>query len=113
MVQNARMLNQKLALALTVTFVLMRFVAGAQQLPLAITTDPAPDSAFPASVEAPDILSHGARLNSVLYLASGGRPHPTVVLLHGFPGNEKNLDLAYAMRRAGWNALIPHYRGAW
>jgi uncharacterized protein len=34
-------------------------------------------------------------------------------LLHGFPGNEKNLDLAYSMRRAGWNVLVPFYRGAW
>jgi uncharacterized protein len=50
---------------------------------------------------------------SVIYIASGARPHPTVLLLHGFPGNEKNLDLAYSMRRAGWNVLVPFYRGAW
>jgi len=35
------------------------------------------------------------------------------VLLHGFPGNEQNLDLAQAIRRAGWNVLTLHYRGAW
>ena len=23
------------------------------------------------------------------------------------------MDLAYAMRRAGWNVLIRHYRGSW
>jgi uncharacterized protein len=40
-------------------------------------------------------------------------PHPTIVLLHGFPGNEQNLDLAQAIRRAGWNVLTLHYRGAW
>jgi pimeloyl-ACP methyl ester carboxylesterase len=34
-------------------------------------------------------------------------------MLHGFPGNEKNLDLAYSIRRAGWNVLVPFYRGAW
>jgi pimeloyl-ACP methyl ester carboxylesterase len=33
--------------------------------------------------------------------------------LHGFPGNEKNLDLAQAMRRAGWNVLYFDYRGSW
>ena len=33
--------------------------------------------------------------------------------MHGFPGNEKNLDLAYSLRRAGWNVLILHYRGSW
>ena len=36
-----------------------------------------------------------------------------MVLLHGFPGNEKNLDLAQDMRAAGWNVLFFHYRGAW
>ncbi|MGB7847465.1 MAG: alpha/beta fold hydrolase [Candidatus Acidiferrum sp.] len=84
-----------------------------QQLPSAITTDPPPDKDFPAAMEAPDILSHGARLNAVFYLASGAGPHPTVLLLHGFPGNEKNLDLAYVLRRAGWNVLFPNYRGSW
>ena len=64
-------------------------------------------------MEAPDIMSHGSRLNAVLFMASGKEPHPTILLMHGFPGNEKNLDLAYAVRRAGWNVLIPHYRGSW
>lgn len=103
----------KLVLLLTAMLFPLASSAFSQRLPSAITTDPAPDKDYPAAMEAPDILSHGARLNCVLYLASGERPHPTVVLLHGFPGNEKNLDLAYAIRRAGWNVLIPHYRGAW
>lgn len=55
----------------------------------------------------------GAGLNAVLYEAQGVGPHPTAIVLHGFPGNEKNQDLAQAMRRAGWNALIFHYRGSW
>jgi acetyl esterase/lipase len=29
------------------------------------------------------------------------------------PGNEKNLDLAQAVRRAGWNAVTFNYRGSW
>lgn len=52
-------------------------------------------------------------MNGVLYLAQGRGPHPTVVFLHGFPGDEKNLDLAQALRRAGFNALVFFYRGAW
>jgi len=36
-----------------------------------------------------------------------------MVLLHGLPGNEQNLDLAQAVRRAGWNVLTLHYRGSW
>ncbi len=65
-------------------------------------------------VEAPiELSSHGKRLNGILYLAAGPGPHPTVVLLHGLPGNERNLDLAHALRRTGWNVAFIHYRGAW
>ena len=39
--------------------------------------------------------------------------HPTIVICHGLPGNEKNLDLAQAVRRAGWNAVTFNYRGSW
>jgi pimeloyl-ACP methyl ester carboxylesterase len=85
----------------------------AQQVPSAIFTDPAPDKEFPADVAAPDVISHGSRLNAVLYLASGRGPHPVVILVPGFPGNEKNLDLAYTLRRTGWNTLIAHFRGSW
>jgi pimeloyl-ACP methyl ester carboxylesterase len=52
-------------------------------------------------------------MNGIVYEAQGPGPHPTVVLLHGFPGNERNLDLAQAIRRAGWNVVFFHYRGAW
>jgi len=50
---------------------------------------------------------------AVSIVPGGAGPHPTFVLLHGFPGNEQNLDLAQAIRRAGWNVLTLHYRGAW
>jgi dienelactone hydrolase len=59
------------------------------------------------------IRSHGARLPALFYGAGGAGPHPTVVLLHGYPGNEKNLDIAQGLRAAGWNVLFFHYRGAW
>jgi len=85
----------------------------AEQVPVAVTSDPTPDPAYPATMAWPDIPSHGAKLYSVIYIASGPGPHPTVLMLHGFPGNEKNLDLAYSIRRAGWNVLVPFYRGAW
>jgi uncharacterized protein len=52
-------------------------------------------------------------LVGVLYLASGGEPKPTVLLLHGCPGIEQNLDLAAALRARGWNVLAFHYRGCW
>jgi dipeptidyl aminopeptidase/acylaminoacyl peptidase len=57
--------------------------------------------------------SDGHRLVGVLYLARGEEPAPTVLLLHGCPGLEKNLDLAVRLREAGWNSLVFHYRGCW
>jgi pimeloyl-ACP methyl ester carboxylesterase len=113
MVQNPWMQTRKIALAVSIFSLLIINSAPGQQLPSAITTDPPPDKAFPAGNEAPEIMSNGVRLNAVLFLASGAGPHPTVLLLHGFPGNEKNLDLAYVLRRGGWNVLFPNYRGSW
>jgi uncharacterized protein len=57
--------------------------------------------------------SGGHRLVGTLYLASGQERKPTVLLLHGCPGLEKNLDLAASLRDHGWNALVFHYRGCW
>ena len=52
-------------------------------------------------------------MNALLFVAAGKGPHPTVILMHGLPGNERNLDLAQAIRRAGWDVLTFTYRGAW
>jgi dienelactone hydrolase len=87
--------------------------AHAQQLPAALTTDPLVDKAHPAAMESFQIPSHGQPMNAIAYLASGAGPHPAVIVLHGFPGNEKNLDLAQAIRRAGWSAIFFNYRGSW
>ena len=82
-------------------------------LPTAIFTDPLPDKAHPARTEVLHIPSGGVEINDLAYLASGAGPHPTLVLCHGWPGNEKNLDLAQAVRRAGWNVVTFNYRGSW
>lgn len=66
-----------------------------------------------ASMETMQIPSHGALLNGLVYVAAGAGPHPVVVLLHGFPGNERNLDLAQDIRRAGWDVVYFNYRGSW
>lgn len=66
-----------------------------------------------ASMDSFQLPSHGALLNALMYVAAGEGPHPVVVLLHGFPGNEKNLDLAQDMRRAGYDVLYFDYRGSW
>jgi pimeloyl-ACP methyl ester carboxylesterase len=85
----------------------------AQQLPSALTTDPPKNRQSPAAMVALSIPSHGVEMNAVLYLAAGAGPHPSVLLLHGLPGYEQNIDLAQSIRRAGWNVLIFHYRGSW
>ena len=79
----------------------------------AIIADPPIDAAHPAAMVYVRIPSQGALLNGVIYTAAGGGAHPTVLLLHGFPGNEQNLDLAQAMRRAGFSVLTFHFRGSW
>ncbi|MDR3737026.1 MAG: alpha/beta fold hydrolase [Acidobacteriaceae bacterium] len=85
----------------------------AQSLPAAIFTDPPADAAHPAGTVVLHIPSHGVSINGLLYTPTGAGPHPTLVLCHGLPGNEKNLDLAQAVRRAGWNAVTFNYRGSW
>jgi uncharacterized protein len=87
--------------------------AQSQNVPAAVASDPAPDKENPASMETVQVPSHGSLLNGIVYVAAGAGPHPVVVLLHGFPGNEKNLDLAQAIRRAGWDVLYFNYRGSW
>ena len=70
-------------------------------------------SSYPASMQSFQIPSHGALINAFVYVAAGAGPHPAVVLLHGFPGNERNLDLAQDIRRGGWDVLYFDYRGSW
>ena len=57
--------------------------------------------------------SHGSNLLGVFYLAAGAGPHPTAVLLHGFPGFEQNLDLVQTLRAHGWNVMGGDHRGSW
>ena len=58
---------------------------------------------------------HVATVNGrkVFYRKAGDRSRPTIILLHGFPGNEKKLDLAQALRRAGYDVLYFDPRGSW
>ena len=85
----------------------------ANLIPSSVISDPAPDPVYPPRSAQVLVPSHGLGMNGLFYLAGGAGLHPTMVLLHGFPGNEQNLDLAQAIRRAGWNVLTLHYRGSW
>jgi pimeloyl-ACP methyl ester carboxylesterase len=87
--------------------------APAQSVPAVIFTDPPADAAHPAKMTVLHIPSHGLLINGIAYQPAGAGLHPTLVICHGLPGNEKNLDLAQAVRRAGWNAVTFNYRGSW
>ena len=68
---------------------------------------------FDAGLDGVTFLSNGSKLLGGFYRAAGQGPRPTALLLHGVPGVEKNMDIAYALRDAGWNCLYFHYRGCW
>jgi pimeloyl-ACP methyl ester carboxylesterase len=71
------------------------------------------DPQYPTSNAGLMFTSAGENLYGRIFIVQGAGPHPTILLLHGFPGTEQNFDLAHGFRRAGWNAAIFHYRGAW
>lgn len=100
-------------LAVLVILVFSAAAGVAQTVPAAIYTDPPADAAHPAGMAVLHVPSHGALINGIVYQPSGAGAHPTLVICHGLPGNEKNLDLAQAVRRAGWNAVTFNYRGSW
>lgn len=72
-----------------------------------------PNAKFDAGLDDAVFHSQGSRLLGGFYRGAGNGPRPTSILLHGVPGVEKNLDIAYELRDAGWNCLYFHYRGSW
>jgi len=58
--------------------------------------------------------SNGANVHAIFYQASGLKPLPTVVLCHGFTGNDTDvLGLGERLMKDGLNALAFNYRGTW
>jgi uncharacterized protein len=90
------LMNKNIAL-LTLMFFFAAGRAPAQAVAAAISTDPPADTEHPASMSVLHIPDHGVLINGLVYAPGGAGPHPTVVICHGLPGNEKNLD----------------YRGSW
>ena len=107
------MMRSRVSIAAISTSLLFASALAAQSVPRAIFTDPPHDTKHPARVEVIHVPTGGVKINGVAYVAAGAGIHPTFVLFHGLPGNEKNLDLAQAVRRAGWNAITVNYRGSW
>ncbi|MBI2384786.1 MAG: alpha/beta fold hydrolase [Elusimicrobia bacterium] len=48
-----------------------------------------------------------------LRLSPRAEKSPAVLLLHGFPGLQKNDDVAAELCRRGMTAFTPHFRGCW
>ena len=68
---------------------------------------------FKAGLDGVTFTSSGCKLLGGFYRGAGDTPRPTAVLLHGLPGIEKHLDVAYRLRDLGWNCLYFHFRGCW
>jgi uncharacterized protein len=68
---------------------------------------------FEAGLDGITFTSNSSRLLGGLCRAAGTTHRPTAVLLHGLPGIEKHLDIAYTLRDLGWNCLYFHFRGCW
>ncbi len=98
---------------LAISFAACAAHRAARQTDHPTTADAAVDAAFPPTLAELAFDSGGSKLNGLMYVATGPGPHPTVIILHGYPGNERNLDLAQAVRRAGLNVLYFNYRGTW
>jgi len=78
-----------------------------------VLKDIAGDKDAPAGMNELFIPSEGSLLAGFIYKANGAQKHPTLLLLHGYPGNERNLDLAQVVRAHGWNVIYFDYRGSW
>lgn len=71
------------------------------------------DKDFPAGMEELQMPSDNVTIYGLEYVANGPGPHPTLVFLHGNPGNERNLDIAQAIRKTGYNVVYFDFRGSW
>lgn len=62
-----------------------------------------------------DFISNGSHIyGEIMWPASNQpKPHPCVIMLHGFPGTARNDDIAHALCRIGCVVIVPHNRGAW
>jgi hypothetical protein len=70
-------------------------------------------SEFEAGLDGVTFTSKDCKLLGGFYKSAGAAPRPTAVLVHGLPGIEKHLDIAYRLRDLGWNCLYFHFRGCW
>lgn len=62
-----------------------------------------------------DFVSNGFHIYGEIMWPSANheKPHPCVIMLHGFPGTARNDDISHALCRIGCVVIVPHNRGAW
>lgn len=62
-----------------------------------------------------DFVSEGSHIYGEIMWPSKNfpKPHPCVIMLHGFPGTARNDDISHALCRIGCVVIVPHHRGAW
>jgi len=95
------------------TLIIFSITAQAQISDSIVLKDLVWNKTVPAGMTELTIPSGNSKLAGFIYKANGAQKHPTLLLLHGFPGNERNLDLAQVVRAHGWNVIYFDYRGSW
>lgn len=68
---------------------------------------------YPPTIKPIIVTIENEKLIGTFFKTAGKEISPIVFLLHGFPGNEVNYDIAHAIRRFGFNVVVFHYRGSW
>lgn len=106
-------MKQILIRSLSTCFLFMTVQAFAQPEDSLVLRDIKWDEQSPAGMTELFIPSAKSLLAGFIYRANGAQKHPTLLLLHGYPGNERNLDLAQVVRAHGWNVIYFDYRGSW
>ena len=71
------------------------------------------DAPFRPDLKGAVLEGKRGRILVTILRAGGEGKHPTILLAHGIPGVEKNLDLAQGLRRVGFHVVTYHYSGSW
>ena len=104
---------RKAPVSILLAFLFLSSISSLAQADSIVLKDIAWDKQSPAGMSELFIPSDNALLAGLIYKANGPQKHPTLLLLHGYPGNERNLDLAQVVRAHGWNVIYFDYRGSW
>ena len=71
------------------------------------------DKKHPPLVHEVEVDSSNVSLYGKVYSAQGTAMRPAVLIARVYPDMTSSADLALTLQRAGYNAMLFHYRGAW